>query len=436
MWSGRFPYVDLFDNKPPLSYFLLAPIHLVAPRSLVALSLVSVFFTALTAIIIAFWIPVVRTSTQRAVFAVTLALLLNAPFVEGAAFNTEQVMSLFVAASIAVAIHVRSHAGSPPSSTRAIASGALMCLAVLSKQVGVLFVPISFLILLVGTARDPRPGPQRLKVMALYAAGGLLPAGVVISVYALLGGLRELWFDVVQFGIQYSKAGQSESLTRYLPPSRPLLIFVVLGIAVSVIAFLEWIRRHDVLSATLVAWFVAALAGAQIGGRNFFHYYAPAVAPAVSLAALLLVTGDRSRSLRHRVIRLGCASAVILVALMSIQEIARPRTQPKSLDDEAAVATFIAAHRHAGDRLHVVGNAPEIYFRSGLPAATRFPYDIGGPLYANFRHEIEAYLTANPPRYYVTFSDGDASLIRPILSRYSLILTSGKVNLLELTRTQ
>lgn len=427
IWSGRLPYSGVFDNKPPLVYFLLAPVHLVAPRSLAALSVMSALVTGVTSLIVAYWVPIAKSSRQRVVFAGMLTVLLNAPFVEGIAFNTEQVMTLFVAASIAAAFRV--------SRGGALAAGVLISLAVLSKQVGILFVPIPLIILArwsVAQTASPSHSPSSRRSLAgLFGLGAMLPVISLALLYGLVGHLKQLWFSTVVFGIQYSAAGQGGAAER-LPPSRSLFIFVTIGCALTAVTVLRWRQNRDLLSALLPLWFVAALLGAQIGGRNFFHYYAPAIAPAVCMGALLLASRVDRTVPSARVVKAGVLAAGMLLLSLVGKEIVRPRPQPRTLDDGTAIARYLETHRRPGDSVHVAGYRPEIYFRSGLRAATRFVYDFPTPPYDQFHAEIAAQLAAAPPRYYVVVGRG---IVRPdstFLNRYRTVLVRGKVRLLEL----
>lgn len=429
IWSGQLPYADLFDPKPPFTYFLLAPVDLVAPRSVIALSIVSLLLTASTALVIAFGIPIARTARQRLMLATTLALVLNAPFVEGVAYNTEQAMDLFVAGSIAVAFRARTR-----PEAGALAAGGLACLAVLSKQVGLVFAPIPLGILLVQGSRSRDGLRGRLKPVGLFAAGSALPGALFLAFYGFSGHLQDVWQDVVRFGFQYSRAGQPGSLLGHLPPSNQLVVFVALGLAVSAVATARWLRHRDLVTGVLLAWFLAALAGSQVSGFDFFHYYAPAVAPAVGLAVLLSLSPDgEGTRVPSRLVRYGCAFTVVVMAAMAAKDIVRPKPQPAVVDKRAAVAAFLKEHRRAGDRLHVTGYAPEIYFLTGIPSATRHLYEYRGPPYDQFHAEIEATLLARPPRFYVSTTRAPLPTARRLLDRYRPVMTRGRITVFELT---
>ncbi len=416
--SGLIPYRDVFDHKPPLVYLVYAAVLTVRDQSPEAVRLAaSVYFLGA---VLAVWL------LARAVLPPALALLATALFaalgsshlIEGTDLNTEHLLVLPATLACYLAlVAVRRQAPA-----LAGLSGALLACAIAAKPVGALVaLPVAL-----AYVWSPAPTDRRLPrgALTLAAVAGLLVGlGPWLLYFALHGALGDLLYAVVVYNGAYAaeglrtwlddEAGQA-GLRRF---ARPLWLPVgyapLFGVAALVAACVRPRGRRPGL-LVVVAYFLVSWAGARLAGRNFPHYFVPALPGLAVLVAYAVGQVWRPPApwsgWRHAAARLlGGGGIVVAVGYFVLANVpfwgkAGPEVSLLQYGAEGhAFAEAAEAARRAvallGERegLYVAGSEPQVYWLAGRRAPTRYIYEYALTLEAGARAEVVDALRTRPP---------------------------------------
>lgn len=378
MWKGLLPYRDLFDHKQPLVYPVYAAIDLLAP-STSAVRVAGMAAAMVTVVAVAVLTRPLLGRWRSAMAACIIAVVSATPYVEGFDLNTEHLLAPVTATAVLLSLRYRHHRWMPA------VVGFLLGLAVITKVVAV-FVGPAMLLPLICMPFNRRDLRRRL---VMFAGAACLPTLAVVLVYAAAGGLGSL----IEANITYNRsyvAALAPALDRFIQPS-PVFIASLAAAAAMIGAsrlLLVTKDRPDVMA--LLLWLFGAWVGAKFGGRDFPHYFAPVVAPAVIL--LLMPLGPTVQLTRlRRPARILLAGQLALlgaclrmvptemarlfnhgpsdVALLIFGEQARVWTEYEPVGAE------IRARAEPTDTLFVAGAEPGFYWFSGASVAGRYPYD-------------------------------------------------------------
>lgn len=400
---GSLPYRDLFDHKQPLVYPIFWAIDVVAPRDPAGVRVAAVVVGTLAA---GLMLGLRRCIGRVRAFgaAALLAVVAGSRAVEGGDLNTEHLLLLTAATAMVVPLALwRSTWVWLP-----VACGMLMGVAVLTKAVGMFLVPAALMLLLAGRAAR---GQSAIRTLVLFAAGMAAPATAVIGFFAAMGGLGSFWYSNVSYNLAYASGTGSKSLGWWFSIPYPLQ-WLVLGALVSGLVRLAVSRGRDVLTFAVLLWLAGALLGAKTGRRDFPHYFAPVLTPAVILVWLPVpfagLPGIRSR-LASVALLLASAGPLLFQAASDFQLPVTPYSSP------ALVGDLLASRARAGDRLFVAGSHPWIYATSGLKPGTRYIYDLSRGIISDFDQSIETALITRPPRFMVI---ADGTTVLPYLERF------------------
>jgi 4-amino-4-deoxy-L-arabinose transferase-like glycosyltransferase len=204
------------------------------------------------------------------------------PHIEGYTFNGELAASVPATAAVLAAVAAwRRGSRSWPAAAAVLGGSAL-----LMKQSGFDGLVVVFAVALLQRGR--------LKSVALAAAGAAIPIGAS-AIAGWLSGWQFYWSAVVGDHLGAATASTRE---RHLLGSLPSAARDLLPLAGVALVGL-WLSRKQPLELRIVlVWLVAALAGVNVGGLYWPHYYVQL------LPALCLLAGLGLAQLRNR--RLAC----------------------------------------------------------------------------------------------------------------------------------
>lgn len=378
------------DNKPPVVFWLYSVVYRAfGLYDLTAVHLVKVLVVLVTAFFVALTARRIAGEAAGWLAALLYIAFTAAGYGEMAAANTEVLMMLPATLSLWLMLE-----------GRWAASGAVLAVAVLTKQVGALQLALYPAAMLLGQVR--------MGGVARAAAGFGGAVGSMLLLLAATGSLSGFWHWAVlalvtNYGPSAWTGGQllsnltGSGLPEWLEAAPLLLLPAAIGLAAR--------QRVGPDEKLVRAWLVTSTAAAIAGGHFFGHYFIQVVGPLAVLAAVALVEWRRPV--------LAIAAAVLLAvpaAYFTFNDYLHAGLR------QDAVSAYIAAHSSAGDRIFVWGNVPQLYVYSGRVPATRFPGflrgfqrgadapppswdttpDVWPALAADFR--------AHPPRYLVDTS--------------------------------
>jgi hypothetical protein len=368
MGQGAVPYVDVVDNKPPLTYAFYALASLVGGTH---------------------WLLVVRILGVLAVFATALLLRAAAEVASGDARQGWAAAWLAVAAGLcdspsvsaellmnlpsAAALWLLARAGRERRTWLYAAAGAAAGLAPMCKQ------PAAILPLAIGAALAwdaAGGGAARLRQggrwLASFLAGVGAPWVALAGALAAAGGLSAAWEWLVLRNLAQMGSGNTFSAARALGAIATCVGATLLPWA---LAGRGALRGRGAYHRTLVLLLLMSWIPVSSGGRFYEHYFLQFVPPLALLAAPELVR------LRDRWPVLGAArrAAVLLAAILPVlgysgYTIGRGIAGGYAGQERSVleVAGWLARNTTQSERVFVWGDRSTVYCESGRLPGTRY----------------------------------------------------------------
>lgn len=341
--GGRL-YVDTVDRKPPVVPYLYAAVfrvtgsdHLGAVRLLAALAQVA------TALLLAFearrrfaW----RYAPLVAALGYVLAATAFAP-ADAQAANFEVFMVPLMTAAFVLAVR-----------DRPAGAGVSLAVATLTKQTAALaLLPLAFLAWRARRGRGLAVLGVTFLLPIVAAAIAFGPHDFVHWVFTGNGGYVD-----VSGAVGYAVSNAAARTGWFLVGSAALVVL------------LPWAWRDRSADADLWLWLGSGVVAVAIGFRFFPHYYLQLLPPLVLLATRSLSSFGVERR------RWVLPAVATLAAATTIWFFVPAVTNGDNRDTRIAldVASYVRAHTAPGERVLVWGQAPEVYWSSDRPPATRF----------------------------------------------------------------
>lgn len=424
---GALPYVDVYNQKTPFVFYLIAMFRAIGGESVAALRIATALWAVLTtAALYALARRFLGTPVALAAAAVFVVLTFAQCVVEYSA-SPEYFMSLWVIAAVA-------GCGLAHETGRLrywLLGGVAAGLAYQTKQLGA-----SVLIYLVASALwSARPAARAV----LAALGGF--AGVLVTVlglFAWAGGLAAYVECTIVNNVAYvgSRAGfwgdpigfTGEIATTIAGTNLGLWILGAAGTA------LLAARGKSAVERSVVLLLVAMLASSLSAGQTYRQYYDALPVPLALGAGYALTASWRliRSPKRATIARVGAAVAcgVVLAGpayearrhlLMTEEDRAALLATPPPFAGAPEIAAFVGRRTMPEDRILVVGSEPEIYVYADRRPATRlvFTYPITGP-YPYARRLLDEFLSdlrRREPRIVVVMMPGHSRTEFPGLDR-------------------
>lgn len=410
--AGRLPYRDVFDQKPPLIYYLYAAVQAVTGDGFLV-SRVTIFIAVGATAILVTLIARELYSRRLAFVAGLVFALTNGLVAVNENAGLDQLTLLPLTAATYLVVRWRR----TRSDVLLIAAGASAGVALLLKPVA---LPTALVLGVVVIVTSRRLGPP------LWLASSATVVGLAALLgLALLGLLPEAYEAIVVFGREYAAYGRahSEPLERLVFWSLALGPLLLPASASMLVLALERSWRAAILWALLAGGAVGlALPGALL------PYYAWAVAAPLALMApaILEWLAPRSRSQRRLVVLPGVFGVVVMVSVAVLLPSAL--VPGESAGGARAVGEAIARASLPGDRLYVRANVPQVYYYADLPPAHRYFTPQAIAVRPPVEGEIVEALSNDPPAF-VVIAEHDAAMspaLRVLLEeRYAAFATAG-----------
>ena len=384
MASGDIPYKDIFDQKPPGTFFAYWTVFRLGPETTRA-----IHAAALVAALLSSWslFLVVRLlAGDRSALAagVIFAFLLSDPNVYGFSANTELFMTLPVILSIYPLYRIISGEGGLGS---AVACGLLNGLAFLFKQVAAF--NMLFCALALWRIVTKRPATDRRILLTASAFGAFaLPAVLSLLVFAAIGGGKDYIDAAFINNFYYTSAYPMEKavewgglvLFRLAPTEGSAWILAIMAVVVGL-----YKRERNTL--LLLFWFFASCLGVSMGKRFYPHYFIQWLPPLSALAGIGIGnTLETFGALRPAFLRRG-VSILFLCAVVwlpfsrtlpwiqaSPEEVSRKAYLMNPFVEAPVIASFIKERTRSNEPIFVFGSEPEIFFYARRQSASRYIY--------------------------------------------------------------
>ncbi len=202
--DGTLPYIERFDNKPPMIFFIYAGWMSVFGETVLSARLLgdfSMWLIAVTVFLIA------RRHVDSLAAAASAALYVSIHAVEPG-FHTAAgfpAMAMVMAALYLLLVYPHKHLA-------VLCAGVLIGIAVLTRtNLAYLALASGLWIAVLGLIWPGRFGFVRMSPFA-YGAGGLIPLGIIVGIFGYGGALYELWLASVEVAFSYSKEWESGAI--------------------------------------------------------------------------------------------------------------------------------------------------------------------------------------------------------------------------------
>jgi len=404
--SGVVPYLEVYNQKPPVAFALIGLVQSVFGESIEVLRIATTVWFLIGGA--GLFLVARRLMGDHASLLALAAYCLMGYGQAGLVHQAStEVFSLpWLVLGLAAWLRARKDG----SAGWALVAGVAAALAYQTKQTGIaLSAAIALDVLLFGRTRATAHA-------ALSALAGfvLLTAGVVAALAAsgALGAYVDAtWLHNWAYVGGRHGAGSASGLLS-LPPvaDADLVLWIAGAVGLGLLAV-----RNPVVGVRFVALLGAtALAAALLAGKSYAHYYVPLIVP------LALGVGVLGAELARRLPV--WASVGLVVALFALPA-SRAGTQlvhwPRWIDTilesaptvarAADVARYLEARTEPDEPVLVIGSEPQVYFLAARPAASRvailYPVSGGYPHSAELLDELTEVLRDAPPRYVVLARD-------------------------------
>lgn len=363
--AGKIPYRDAFDHKTPGTYALFALVLAATGRSLAAVQWVQAAGVAATALLTG-WLTWRRWHTLAAALA-TLFLLYGGTAYAGAHLTTETWVALCTAAALVVLL--RPKAGL--TNVDWLVAGGLIGLSALFKQTGILSLA-AFGLWAWLTADTARTAVRR---WTMLVAGCVLPLAVTAAAFASQGALSDLWRDAVWANATaYPRQSLSVLVRGNLTNLRSFPLLAV-GVLCGLVFSPPSLRRRGPRQAETLLWLVLASGLLPLLHRFYGHYVLQALPAAAALAGIGLAAGWQKMSGRPRWVRGTAVALFVLLALID-----GPRWPGylaftgRLAEDQRQTAEAVRTLTEPDEPILAISAAPQFYFLSQRPPATRWLY--------------------------------------------------------------
>lgn len=416
MTKGLTPYVNTFEQKPPLIFFPYLLALFINPLAVWPIHLIAFFSLALTVVILG-WLVRREYGPRAGLMAASLLTpMVMQPYFNPFAANTEKFMILPLVGLLAVYVFNRNRESNWPWFWAA----ALGTTAVLYKQIAIFVVIYIFLVWLFEDWQREKSFKTGVERVGFALVGALLTFVVVCGYFLARAGLAAFWDQLVVYNRAYIAStggltfiyliGHLQMLWRFWP-----LLFFLLGWYLIVRPARWWFY----LGLLLVG--LASVFNTPLG-----HYYIMimpfwAIVTAVSLDSLALKFKSRA----------GVAALFMTLLLlvtmlwpvndwyfMAPNEVSARNYGPLNPFVEAPiVAKRVAELTRPSDYVFIAGSEAEIYYYAKRLAPSQITGTYGmmfeTPPAPAMQKQVIGDLEKHPPRVIVWVRSPLSWLVRP-----------------------
>ena len=417
--NGIPPYSTAYHGKLPGVYAVYAGALAAFGQSITGIHLGLLVVNAATSVLVFLVAARLFNRTTAVAAATVFAVLSLSPRLQGLAAYAEHFVLLPAVGGALVLLR----AVESGRRRTFFATGVLMGLAFIVKQSGAAFVVFAALYALMtaGRAGERDAWRRRLPGAIAVVLGALIPFTVVCVAFAAAGLFDRFWFWTVVYASHYASS---------TPPIVGLLLLTLTAHSILSSAYLVVLPLLLGLSALF--WdpaarparvFVLLLAGCALAGASaglyFRNQYFLLVTPAGALLAAL-----GADALARRVAETPALRRALVVALVAVplghfvwaersilfqtppQDLARALAPPRNpLPESLEIGRWVRARATPSDRIAVIGSEPQIYFYTGLRAATgyiyMYPLMEDQPYAADMQRRMIGEIEAARPRFVV-----------------------------------
>lgn len=367
--AGELPYRDVFDHKPPVTYYIYAAVIKVLGSSLFSIRLFTAIYSLFTTLAIFGIGYLIFGSTGGLVAAFLYALFSGGPLIQGSSANTETFMAL----PMTLALFCFLLAKKSQSKSWYFIAGSLSGLAVVIKPVAA----FNFLALLIFT----------LSSQALWLILGFLVFPAVFTLYfAAHGALADFLFCVWAANRYYVKVSSTFTAHYALTKIWDQIRFEngVLWLLSTMSLLMIYVKDRKQEFLLLGIWAILSFIGVSTASSFFYGHYFIQVIPAFCLLSAYALIKTAEASTYYLKIALGAVLAVILFVNLQFQypfyfkynlfQVTEKKYGMNVFGLAYWVSAELAGQLAKDDDIFVWSAEPEVYFYLNKKAPGKYSY--------------------------------------------------------------
>lgn len=442
---GGLPYVDAFDMKPPLVYYLYHFSFTLFGHSVAAPRITALLFTLATCMLIGG--IVYRSTRDRAAAAAAMLLFglsSSSPAYTGFNSNTE----IFTLPMIVGALYLLT--GRDVSALRAAASGLLLGIGFMVKQSVAPTLLVGVLVVLI---RNRDSAKDLFRRGAIFSIAASIPLAVVCAAFYLRGEFGTFLVGLYRFNadiIMVYAPSFSESLG-FLKDGIPSILRMdpvpwILGILG--LAALPLVKGSDAFR--IVRWvlpFFLVAGGVSVSlGKYYYGHYFLFILPFLPIVAGVGIGrffGERRPAVGHLVLGVAMLVSVgfnLRYFGMSHRDLLGECYGQQPFYQSVSVGEYLKRKFVQNGTAFIIGSEPQILVYSGMRSVSRFgylyPITMKSTFQSAFQEELFRELVRTPPNCLVFVNCHPSHFLDPfrhrsligglaaILSGYELIAVS------------
>lgn len=302
--KGLTPYLDFYEMKPPMLFYLYGLGGTVFGFTDLGLRLFALALTLCSSLLIFLILRSYISQHFALVGAALFSILSLNPFAFGFTMVAEHLVNTLVLVSIYLVHKSYDRKGL----LYLLLAGAAFATAILTKQTAILFSPVFLLCFIL--ARQQKPW---LMQCIQFAAGVLIPVTLLALLFVLNGAFSEAMYWLTTYPAKYASIVTPEEGKIYLRYfSKNIGLFqlsLFIASAFAFVANLIWIKQKPF--TWLLTYFLIALLTVVPGFRFYGQYWMLIFAPMALMAAAALHQVEKLKP------RLGILASGIVMVLMA-----------------------------------------------------------------------------------------------------------------------
>lgn len=451
LWTqGKIPYVNAYDNKGPLLYFLYASVNSIFGSSIIYMRLLN---DLLFIISIAMIYTLARDwygKTAGVASAIFYGIFMNAPIYEGQLALSESIALPLLVGSI----YFWSSYLKLNNKKFLLFSGLFFSLSFLTRQSIGLMLPVLLIMLIFFSKKteinlNKNQARDILSNLSAFFLGIAIPLMITSLYFHLNGALLAFLNNAIVKPFEYFKGsyippnGESVSLFLTYIPLSLFFVIIVQGLPLWVSGFLgasiAAIRR-TIYDKVVLLWLVIFC---FIISRppSFGHYYQQIIPPMSLLAGTFIsqiLNGINIRRIKSifktKNFSVAEAATIAVIALLLITSIPAAYMQSiqfpnynikwefvewrfadgQSLENQTHLAEYLRMNTPRNSKILVHGSAAEIYWLSGFEAPA-FPWSSPPAMISESEYQTLVHLVQNSSiDHVVLFAPNKKSLLQNI----------------------
>ncbi|HQW03314.1 MAG TPA: glycosyltransferase family 39 protein [Saprospiraceae bacterium] len=302
--KGLTPYLDFYEMKPPMLYYLYGLGGSLFGFTDLGLRLFGLVLTLCSSFLIFLILSRYISKHFALVGAALFSILSLNPFSFGFAMVAEHLVNTLVLVSLYLVHKSYDRKGL----LYLLLAGTAFATAILTKQTAILFSPVFLLCFIL--ARQQKPWfTQSIQ----FAAGVLIPVAALAILFIINGAFSEAMYWLTTYPAKYASSVSPEEGKIYLRYFSKNISFFQLTLfitaALALIANLIWIKKKPF--TWFMTYFIIALLTVIPGFRFYGQYWMLIFAPMALMTAAALNQAEKLKP------RLGILAAGIVMVLMA-----------------------------------------------------------------------------------------------------------------------